>query len=189
MGFYICTNHFPSVFLSFHEEEICFSSSLTIRSLTVCMRWWQKANYTFSPLHPSQISPPHLTDPWKKPCRFSQQEQARQAGTDAQNILSIQLEASCAPSVLVDVHDVFLSSVGLHETLALLTSQLRPDANHKEDMVFLKDVFSERSLGYLMKVRNSYAFCKDVASQTCIKDCGEWRTKSFEGSFILEMAS
>ena len=48
-----------------------------------------------------------------------------------------------------------LSSVGLHETLALLTSQLRPDANHKEDMVFLKDVFSERSLGYLMKVRNS----------------------------------
>lgn len=43
--------------------------------------------------------------------------------------------------------------VGLHETLALLTSQLRPDANHKEDMVFLKDVFSERSLGYLMKVK------------------------------------
>uniref|UniRef100_A0A3B5MQE7 MAGUK p55 scaffold protein 3a n=1 Tax=Xiphophorus couchianus TaxID=32473 RepID=A0A3B5MQE7_9TELE len=40
----------------------------------------------------------------------------------------------------------------LHETLALLTSQLRPDANHKEDMVFLKDVFSERSLGYLMKI-------------------------------------
>lgn len=45
-----------------------------------------------------------------------------------------------------------LSCAGLHETLALLTSQLRPDANHKEDMVFLKDVFSERSLGYLMKV-------------------------------------
>uniref|UniRef100_A0A668AYJ7 MAGUK p55 scaffold protein 3 n=1 Tax=Myripristis murdjan TaxID=586833 RepID=A0A668AYJ7_9TELE len=41
---------------------------------------------------------------------------------------------------------------GLHETLALLTSQLHPDANHKEDMVFLKDVFSERSLGYLMKL-------------------------------------
>lgn len=47
---------------------------------------------------------------------------------------------------------LFLFSAGLHETLALLTSQLRPDANHKEDMVFLKDVFSERSLGYLMKV-------------------------------------
>uniref|UniRef100_A0A8C1X7R4 Membrane protein, palmitoylated 3a (MAGUK p55 subfamily member 3) n=1 Tax=Cyprinus carpio TaxID=7962 RepID=A0A8C1X7R4_CYPCA len=44
------------------------------------------------------------------------------------------------------------SHVGLHETLALLTSQLRPDANHKEDMVFLKDVFSERSLSYLMKI-------------------------------------
>uniref|UniRef100_A0AAR2KC22 Membrane protein, palmitoylated 3a (MAGUK p55 subfamily member 3) n=1 Tax=Pygocentrus nattereri TaxID=42514 RepID=A0AAR2KC22_PYGNA len=41
---------------------------------------------------------------------------------------------------------------GLHETLALLTSQLRPDANHKEDMVFLKDVFSEKSLAYLMKI-------------------------------------
>uniref|UniRef100_A0A3B4G3L2 Membrane palmitoylated protein 3 n=1 Tax=Pundamilia nyererei TaxID=303518 RepID=A0A3B4G3L2_9CICH len=45
-----------------------------------------------------------------------------------------------------------LTAGALHETLALLTSQLRPDANHKEDMVFLKDVFSERSLGYLMKI-------------------------------------
>uniref|UniRef100_A0A8C9W9K7 MAGUK p55 scaffold protein 3 n=1 Tax=Scleropages formosus TaxID=113540 RepID=A0A8C9W9K7_SCLFO len=48
---------------------------------------------------------------------------------------------------------VLSAGAGLHETLALLTSQLRPDANHKEDLVFLKDVFSERSLGYLMKVR------------------------------------
>ncbi|XP_074552665.1 MAGUK p55 subfamily member 3 isoform X2 [Halichoeres trimaculatus] len=47
---------------------------------------------------------------------------------------------------------VLTAGAGLHETLALLTSQLRPDANHKEDMVFLKDVFSERSLGYLMKI-------------------------------------
>ncbi|TMS15176.1 MAGUK p55 subfamily member 3 [Larimichthys crocea] len=42
---------------------------------------------------------------------------------------------------------VLTAGAGLHETLALLTSQLRPDANHKEDMVFLKDVFSERSFG------------------------------------------
>ncbi|XP_015278664.1 PREDICTED: MAGUK p55 subfamily member 3 [Gekko japonicus] len=41
---------------------------------------------------------------------------------------------------------------GLHETLALLTSQLRPDSNHKEEMVFLKDIFSEKSLSYLMKI-------------------------------------
>ncbi|XP_048859164.1 MAGUK p55 subfamily member 3 isoform X1 [Brienomyrus brachyistius] len=47
---------------------------------------------------------------------------------------------------------VLTAGIGLHETLALLTSQLRPDANHKEDMVFLKDVFSEKSLGYLMKI-------------------------------------
>ncbi|XP_040011457.1 MAGUK p55 subfamily member 3 [Xiphias gladius] len=47
---------------------------------------------------------------------------------------------------------VLTAGAGLHETLALLTSQLRPDANHKEDMMFLKDVFSERSLGYLMKI-------------------------------------
>ncbi|KAI4533647.1 hypothetical protein MG293_016666 [Ovis ammon polii] len=40
---------------------------------------------------------------------------------------------------------------GLHETLALLTSQLRPDSNHKEEMGFLRDVFSEKSLSYLMK--------------------------------------
>ncbi|XP_039990427.1 MAGUK p55 subfamily member 3 isoform X2 [Xiphias gladius] len=44
------------------------------------------------------------------------------------------------------------ASTGLHETLALLTSQLHPDANHKEDLVFLKDVFSEKSIGYLMKI-------------------------------------
>ncbi|KAJ8253788.1 hypothetical protein COCON_G00204000 [Conger conger] len=47
---------------------------------------------------------------------------------------------------------VLSAGTGLHETLALLTSQLHPDANHKEDMVFLKEVFSERSLGYLMKI-------------------------------------
>ncbi|XP_075767400.1 MAGUK p55 subfamily member 3 isoform X2 [Pelodiscus sinensis] len=40
----------------------------------------------------------------------------------------------------------------LHETLALLTSQLRPDSNHKEEMGFLRDVFSEKSLSYLMKI-------------------------------------
>ncbi|CAG12636.1 unnamed protein product, partial [Tetraodon nigroviridis] len=43
---------------------------------------------------------------------------------------------------------------GLHETLALLTSQLHPDANHKEDLVFLQDVFSEKSLGYIMKIHD-----------------------------------
>ncbi|KAK3529005.1 hypothetical protein QTP70_014399, partial [Hemibagrus guttatus] len=41
---------------------------------------------------------------------------------------------------------------GLHEILALLTSQLHPGANHKEDLVFLREVFSERSLGYLMRI-------------------------------------
>ncbi|CAK6971022.1 MAGUK p55 subfamily member 3-like [Scomber scombrus] len=44
------------------------------------------------------------------------------------------------------------ANTGLHETLALLTSQLHPDANYKDDLVFLKDVFSEKSLGYLMKI-------------------------------------
>ncbi|XP_061561923.1 MAGUK p55 subfamily member 3-like isoform X2 [Phycodurus eques] len=44
------------------------------------------------------------------------------------------------------------ANTDLHETLALLTSQLHPGANHKEDLVFLKDVFSEKSLGYLMKI-------------------------------------
>lgn len=52
---------------------------------------------------------------------------------------------------------VFLPlSSGLHETLALLTSQLRPDSNHKEEMGFLRDVFSEKSLSYLMKVKASF---------------------------------
>lgn len=51
------------------------------------------------------------------------------------------------------LYSVFLTlSSGLHETLALLTSQLRPDSNQKEEMGFLRDVFSEKSLNYLMKV-------------------------------------
>uniref|UniRef100_G1NZP2 MAGUK p55 scaffold protein 3 n=1 Tax=Myotis lucifugus TaxID=59463 RepID=G1NZP2_MYOLU len=46
----------------------------------------------------------------------------------------------------------------LHETLALLTSQLRPDSNHKEEMGFLKDVFSEKSLSYLMKIHEKLRY-------------------------------
>uniref|UniRef100_A0AAY4DFX0 Membrane protein, palmitoylated 3b (MAGUK p55 subfamily member 3) n=1 Tax=Denticeps clupeoides TaxID=299321 RepID=A0AAY4DFX0_9TELE len=46
----------------------------------------------------------------------------------------------------------FLTVVGLHEVLALLTSHLHPDADHKEDLLFLKEVFSERSFDYLMKI-------------------------------------
>lgn len=59
---------------------------------------------------PSQVSPPHLTDPWKKPCRFSQQERVRKASADAQHILSILLKASCAPSVHANIHDGFSNS-------------------------------------------------------------------------------
>ncbi|XP_031417146.1 MAGUK p55 subfamily member 3 isoform X2 [Clupea harengus] len=47
---------------------------------------------------------------------------------------------------------VLSPTTGLHELLALLTSTLHPDANQKEDLVFLKEVFSERSLGFLMKI-------------------------------------
>lgn len=60
----------------------------------------------------------------------------------------VSLEAPCGGCTLLSY-----SRAGLHETLALLTSQLRPDSNHKEEMGFLKDVFSEKSLGYLMKVQ------------------------------------
>ncbi|KAL0984461.1 hypothetical protein UPYG_G00141850 [Umbra pygmaea] len=52
---------------------------------------------------------------------------------------------------MIEAMPHYSSSKGLHETLALLTSQLHPDANHR-DLVFLKDVFSEKSLGYLMKI-------------------------------------
>ncbi|CAL8301656.1 unnamed protein product [Lota lota] len=51
-------------------------------------------------------------------------------------------------------HGGLCSSPGLHETLALLTSQLHPDANHDQDLLFLKDVFSERSIAYLMKIHD-----------------------------------
>ncbi|XP_077595893.1 MAGUK p55 subfamily member 3-like isoform X2 [Stigmatopora nigra] len=44
------------------------------------------------------------------------------------------------------------ANTDLHETLAVLTSHLHPNANHKENMGFLKDVFSEKGLGYLMMI-------------------------------------
>ncbi|XP_043911271.1 MAGUK p55 subfamily member 3 isoform X2 [Protopterus annectens] len=47
---------------------------------------------------------------------------------------------------------VLSEGTGLHETLALLTSQLTPDANHKDETGFLQDVFGEKSLSYLMKI-------------------------------------
>lgn len=53
---------------------------------------------------------------------------------------------------MIEAMPIVSGSTGLHEILALLTSQLHPDANHKEDLVFLKDVFSEKSIGYLMKI-------------------------------------
>ncbi|XP_060059402.1 MAGUK p55 subfamily member 3 isoform X3 [Erinaceus europaeus] len=53
---------------------------------------------------------------------------------------------------------VFPADSGLHETLALLTSQLRPDSNHKEEMGFLRDVFSEKSLSYLMKIHEKLRY-------------------------------
>ncbi|CAJ1081073.1 MAGUK p55 subfamily member 3-like isoform X1 [Xyrichtys novacula] len=55
---------------------------------------------------------------------------------------------------MIEAMPIVSASTGLHETLALLTSQLHPNANHKEDLVFLKDVFSEKSLGYLMKIHD-----------------------------------
>ncbi|XP_042253343.1 MAGUK p55 subfamily member 3-like [Thunnus albacares] len=53
---------------------------------------------------------------------------------------------------MIEAMPIVSASTGLHETLALLTSQLHPDANYKDDLVFLRDVFSEKSLGYLMKI-------------------------------------
>uniref|UniRef100_A0A1A8BMD5 Membrane protein, palmitoylated 3 (MAGUK p55 subfamily member 3) n=4 Tax=Nothobranchius TaxID=28779 RepID=A0A1A8BMD5_NOTKA len=53
---------------------------------------------------------------------------------------------------MIEAMPIVSASTGLHETLALLTSQLHPDANHKEDLVFLRDVFSEKSISYLMKI-------------------------------------
>ncbi|XP_028332640.1 MAGUK p55 subfamily member 3-like [Gouania willdenowi] len=53
---------------------------------------------------------------------------------------------------MIEAMPMLSANTGLHETLALLTSQLHPDANHKEDLNFLQNVFSERSIGYLMKI-------------------------------------
>ncbi|XP_051925365.1 MAGUK p55 subfamily member 3-like [Hippocampus zosterae] len=59
---------------------------------------------------------------------------------------------SSMPAASANTGGVACHPFRLHETLALLTSQLHPDANHKEDLVFLKEVFSEKSIGYLMKI-------------------------------------
>ncbi|XP_061605623.1 MAGUK p55 subfamily member 3 isoform X8 [Phyllopteryx taeniolatus] len=69
-------------------------------------------------------------------------------------LASFPVYSSSPGGSMKEAMPVLTAGAGLHETLALLTSQLRPDANHKEDMVFLKDVFSERSLAYLMKIHD-----------------------------------
>ncbi|KAK7919607.1 hypothetical protein WMY93_010891 [Mugilogobius chulae] len=53
---------------------------------------------------------------------------------------------------MIEAMPVVSATTGLHETLAVLTSQLHPDARHKEDLSFLKDVLSEKSLAYLVKI-------------------------------------
>lgn len=99
-----------------------------------------------------------LPDRWKKPCQSSLQEQVRCTNVSTKiNILMYVQSQTVSQSQWRLLISCLL--VGLHETLALLTSQLRPDANHKEDMVFLKDVFSERSLSYLMKVWGLHWIC------------------------------
>eukprot|EP00069_Balaena_mysticetus_P001336 bmy_15239T0 len=59
---------------------------------------------------------------------------------------------------------------GLHETLALLTSQLRPDSNQKEEMGFLRDVFSEKSLSYLMKAQSQGSITLKIIPATQEED-------------------
>ncbi|XP_078385822.1 MAGUK p55 subfamily member 3 isoform X2 [Cetorhinus maximus] len=47
---------------------------------------------------------------------------------------------------------VLSTAAGLHEILALLTAQLRPDANLTAEIGFLTEVFSEHSFNSLMKI-------------------------------------
>ncbi|XP_067825330.1 MAGUK p55 subfamily member 3-like [Heptranchias perlo] len=47
---------------------------------------------------------------------------------------------------------VLSTGAGLHEVLALLTAQLRPDANLTAEIGFLTEVFSEKSFNSLMKI-------------------------------------
>lgn len=55
-----------------YEKQV---SNVNAHELNVMQRRceWDKSWLIFSP----QVSPPHLTDTWKKPCRFSQQERVR----------------------------------------------------------------------------------------------------------------
>lgn len=73
-----------------------------------------------------------------------------QCGTQVNAVTVSRCHEKCCVQWFCSVLNL---NLGLHETLALLTSQLRPDSNHKEEMGFLRDVFSERSLSYLMKVK------------------------------------
>lgn len=64
---------------------------------------------------------------------------------------------------MIEAMPIVSASTGLHETLALLTSQLHPDANHKDNLTFLKDVLSEKSLAYLMKIHEKLKQYQNVS--------------------------
>uniref|UniRef100_A0A8D3B8C2 MAGUK p55 scaffold protein 3b n=1 Tax=Scophthalmus maximus TaxID=52904 RepID=A0A8D3B8C2_SCOMX len=89
------------------------------------------------------------------------------------------------------------ASTGLHETLALLTSQLHPDANHKEDLVFLKDVLSEKSIGYLMKIHEKlkqyekHSPTPVLHSASCLAEdvASEWTSGGRRGRELLLLLS
>ncbi|XP_037134720.1 MAGUK p55 subfamily member 3-like isoform X2 [Syngnathus acus] len=80
---------------------------------------------------------------------------------------------------------VVSANTDLHETLALLTSQLHPGANHEEDLVFLKDVFSEKSLCYLMKVGVSSPASKKTSVALLELYTDQMHTKMRAGSTVL----
>ncbi|MGH0144962.1 UNVERIFIED_CONTAM: hypothetical protein FKN15_009332 [Acipenser sinensis] len=108
-------------------------------------RWLLPSEAALPPLRSARVSSAHCAPAtpvdWLGACGLA-------LGTEDE-----ALEAEATAGLEVEEKVVMAADVdGLHETLALLTSQLRPDANHKEDLGFLKDVFSEKSLTYLMKI-------------------------------------
>lgn len=97
--------HASGAFLYFSHHLPLRPPESATESASAWKCWLEFLSFSSSQVPPPTPAP-HLTDPWKKPCRSSQQERVRWADTDAQQIL---LEACCAPSVHANVRDGFLT--------------------------------------------------------------------------------
>uniref|UniRef100_A0A3B4WPC2 MAGUK p55 scaffold protein 7a n=1 Tax=Seriola lalandi dorsalis TaxID=1841481 RepID=A0A3B4WPC2_SERLL len=88
------------------------------------------------------------------------------------------MHAFIPPTAMLTLCFLFPPSPGLYELLAALPSQLQPHVSRPEDNTFLQDMFGERSLHSLVKVKQKK---KNTELKFCLMLSGELERKPANG--------